>query len=103
MQAFTKKQPVSREDWSQWMVEATRTLTQQSPSLALRPCSILANSHNLLAQNLFSAAFLSCWRILNERIQDSIIRSLMAAIKSPECPAEVAFVFCVLLFSFYLI
>ena len=89
LQAFTKKQPVSKEDWSNWMVDVTKTLTQQSPSLALRPCSILANSHNLLAQNLFSAAFLSCWRDLNEKIQNSVIRALMAAIKSQECPSEV--------------
>lgn len=60
------------EDWSRWFKRFSIELLKVSTSHALRACVSLANTHAPLAQELFHAAFYSCWVELNEAYQVSV-------------------------------
>lgn len=53
----------------------------ESPSPAIRVCSRLTAVAPALAQRLFNAAFMSCWKELKENEQDELITMLEAALR----------------------
>lgn len=79
----------TKEDWQEWMRVFAIELLKESPSPALRACSILAQKYPQLARELFNAAFVSCWTELYDQYQDDLVRSLEAAFKSPTIPPEI--------------
>ena len=76
-------------DWNEWLRRLKVDLLRESPSPALRACSALAQAHAALANDLFHAAFVSCWHELNEQYQDSLVRALQAAFRSTTIPSEI--------------
>lgn len=76
----------TREDWLSWLKILELDLLKESPSLALRSCNPLAQSHEPLSRELFNAAFLCCWSELNEEQQKDFITSIEAALNAPDVP-----------------
>lgn len=76
----------TREDWLSWLKILELDLLKESPSLALRSCNPLAQSHEPLSRELFNAAFLCCWSELNEEQQKDLITSIEAALNAPDVP-----------------
>ena len=87
--AFEASQKSTREDWLEWMRRFSIELLKESPSHALRACASLAGIYQPLAKDLFNAAFISCWTELYEGYQEELIKSLEAAITSPNIPPEI--------------
>ena len=86
--AWEVSQRSTRDDWVEWMRGFSIELLKESPSPALRACSILAQKYHLLARELFNAAFVSCWSELADQFQDDLVRCLEAAFASPTFPPE---------------
>lgn len=76
----------TREDWLSWLKILELDLLKESPSLALRSCNPLAQSHEPLSRELFNAAFLCCWSELNEEQQMDLITSIESALNAPDVP-----------------
>lgn len=76
----------TREDWLSWLKILELDLLKESPSLALRACNPLAQSHEPLSRELFNAAFLCCWSELNDEQQKDLITSIEAALNAPDVP-----------------
>jgi len=76
----------TREDWLSWLKIFELDLLKESPSLALRSCNPLAQSHEPLSRELFNAAFLCCWSELNEVQQQDLISSVETALDAPDVP-----------------
>src|ERR1700733_15872274 len=68
----------SNTDWFDWIRKVGVDLLQESPSTSLRTCSLLASVHYPLVRELFNAAFISCWSILDESIQVCLVHRMMA-------------------------
>src|SRR5690606_26409086 len=76
------------EEWTSWLQQLYVILLRESPSIALRACSPLAQEYEQLPKDLFNAAFLSCWNELNDKQRDYLARALEKALtgcsSSPE-------------------
>jgi phosphatidylinositol kinase/protein kinase (PI-3 family) len=66
------------EDWGEWMRRFSVELLRQSPSPSLRGCFALAQAYPPLARELFNAAFVSCWSMLDVPSKN---KSLVEALK----------------------
>jgi len=84
--AWSIRKCATREDWLSWLKILELDLLKESPSLALRSCNPLAQSHEPLSRELFNAAFLCCWSELNEEQQRDLITSIEAALNAPDVP-----------------
>lgn len=51
-----------------------------------RACSSLAHNYPQLANELFNAAFVSCWTELDETSRNDIVTALEQALTAPDCP-----------------
>jgi len=81
-------QRATKEDWIEWMRGFSIELLKESPSPAMRACSMLAQIYHPLAQELFNAAFVSCWTELYDQYQDDLVNNLEIAFKAPNMPPE---------------
>lgn len=86
--AWDVSQRSTASDWNEWLRRLKVDLLRESPVPALRACSALAQAHSPLAQELFHAAFVSCWQELSEQYQDSLVKALQTAFKSSTIPSE---------------
>ena len=76
-------------DWNEWLKRLKLDLLRESPSPALRACAALAQAHPPLSNDLFHAAFVSCWNELTEQYQGSLVRALQSAFRSTTIPPEI--------------
>jgi phosphatidylinositol kinase/protein kinase (PI-3 family) len=79
----------TKDEWMDWLRSFSVELLKESPSPALRTCSILAQKYPPLARELFNAAFVSCWVELHDKYQDSLVQSLEIALRAPNIPSDV--------------
>ncbi|KAK6987428.1 armadillo-type protein, partial [Favolaschia claudopus] len=86
-QAWDTAQINTRQDWLDWIHGLGVEFIRQSPSHALRACTLIL--HSPVAKEIFNAAFLSCWTELSEQYQDHLVRSIEIALTSPSTPSEV--------------
>ena len=78
------------EDWGEWMRRFSVELLRQSPSPSLRGCFALAQAYPPLARELFNAAFVSCWSMLDVPSKNkSLVEALKIAFEAPAIPAEI--------------
>lgn len=84
--AWGTRKCATREDWLSWLKILELDLLKESPSLALRSCNPLAQSHEPLSRELFNAAFLCCWSELNDEQRKDLISSIEAALNAPDVP-----------------
>lgn len=87
--AWDVSQRSTASDWNAWFARFSIQLLIESPSAALRSCSIVAQSHLPLAKDLFQASFVSCWLELSEHYQEYLIKSLHVAFQSMTIPDEI--------------
>lgn len=87
--AWDVSQRSTSSDWNAWFARFSIQLLMESPSPALRSCSILAQSYLPLAKDLFQASFVSCWLELSEHYQEYLIKSLHVAFQSTTIPDEI--------------
>ena len=86
--AWEVSQRSTSDDWVEWFRVLSIELLKESPSPPLRACSILAQKHHLLARELFTAAFASCWGELSDEYEDDLVRCLEIAFNSSNLPPE---------------
>ncbi|OQV15683.1 Target of rapamycin [Hypsibius exemplaris] len=84
--AWSTARCASKDDWIEWLRRLGLELLKESPSPALRSCWALAQSHPVVAKELFNAAFVSCWTELTEHQQDELIKGLEEALKRQDVP-----------------
>lgn len=74
--AWDVTQRASREDYDEWMRRLAINLLREAPSPALRATANLAHAYQPLARELFSAAFVCCWKELSEPYRINLIHAL---------------------------
>lgn len=79
----------TKEDWQEWIRRFSVEILRESPSPALRSCLSLAQDYHPLVTELFSPAFLSCWKELSEAMKEELVRSIETALKAPTIPPEI--------------
>lgn len=84
--AWQVRKNATREDWLSWLKVLELDLLKESPSLALRSCNPLAQSHEPLSRELFNAAFLCCWSELQDEQRKDLTASIEAALNAPDVP-----------------
>ena len=72
-------QCASRDDWDEWMRRLAIQLLREAPSPALRASASLAHAYQPLARELFSAAFVCCWKELSEPYRINLVQALETA------------------------
>ena len=72
-------QCASRDDWDEWMRRLAIQLLREAPSPALRATASLAHAYQPLARELFSAAFVCCWKELSEPYRVNLVHALESA------------------------
>lgn len=77
--AWDVTQIASRDDWDQWMRTLSIQLLREAPSPALRATANLAHAYQPLARELFSAAFVCCWKELSQPYRANLIHALETA------------------------
>mmetsp|Transcript_48383 Transcript_48383/g.54822 ORF Transcript_48383/g.54822 Transcript_48383/m.54822 type:complete len:3288 (-) Transcript_48383:257-10120(-) len=77
--AWDVSQCASRDDWDEWMRRLGIQLLREAPSPALRASASLAHAYQPLSRELFSAAFVCCWKELSEPYRINLVHALEAA------------------------
>jgi tetratricopeptide (TPR) repeat protein len=84
--AWDVAQCASRDDWDEWMRRLAIQLLREAPSPALRAAANLAHAYQPLARELFSAAFVCCWKDLNEPYRVNLVHALETAFVADVSP-----------------
>ena len=84
--AWNVSQCASREDWDEWMRRLGIQLLRDAPSPALRAAASLAHAYQPLARELFSAAFVCCWKELSEPYRLNLVHALETAFVADVSP-----------------
>lgn len=79
-------QCASRDDWDEWMRRLAIQLLREGPSPALRAAANLAHAYQPLARELFSAAFVCCWKELSEPYRVNLVHALESAFVADVSP-----------------
>ncbi|KAJ8107642.1 hypothetical protein OPT61_g8723 [Boeremia exigua] len=87
--AWEASSKTTKEDWVEWMRRFSVELLRESPQQALRACTPLGSIYNPIARSLFNSAFVSCWTELYDQYQEELVRSIEAALTSPNIPPEI--------------
>jgi FKBP12-rapamycin complex-associated protein len=88
-QAWDTSKLSNSDDWREWLRRMAVEFMRESPSHALRACRALADNYQPLAQDLFNAAFVSCWTELNDQYRDDLIKNLEIAFDATDIPDQV--------------
>lgn len=84
--AWDVSQCASRDDWDEWMRRLAIQLLREAPSPALRAAASLAHAYQPLARELFSAAFVCCWKDLSEPYRINLVHALETAFVADVSP-----------------
>jgi tetratricopeptide (TPR) repeat protein len=84
--AWDVTQCASRDDWDEWMRRLAIHLLREAPSPALRAAASLAHAYQPLARELFSAAFVCCWKGLSETYRVNLVHALETAFAADVSP-----------------
>lgn len=84
--AWDVAQCASRDDWDEWMRRLAIQLLREAPSPALRAAASLAHAYQPLARELFSAAFVCCWKELSEPYRVNLVHALETAFVADVSP-----------------
>ena len=76
-------------DWIEWLKKTSHQLLKQSPSPILHACSTVAEVYAPIATELYNIAFVSCWKIMNDKGKEMIMENYLNAIKSASKPTIV--------------
>jgi hypothetical protein len=77
--AWDVSQCASRDDWDEWMRRLGIQLLREAPSPSLRASASLAHAYQPLSRELFSAAFVCCWKELSQPYRINLVHALEAA------------------------
>lgn len=84
--AWDVSQCASTADWDEWMRRLAIQLLREAPSPALRSSASLAHAYQPLARELFSAAFVCCWKELSEPYRVNLVHALETAFVADVSP-----------------
>ncbi|OZJ02458.1 hypothetical protein BZG36_04099 [Bifiguratus adelaidae] len=87
--AWDASQRSTTEDWLKWIRGLNNELLKESPSHALRACTMLAANYPPLARELFNTAFATCYADLYDQNQEELAANLEMALVAPDAPPEV--------------
>lgn len=91
--AWHTAQISTEDEWLEWMRRFALALLRQSPIEAIYVCYPLAQVYEPVANELFNAAFLSCWDNLENSARDNLVDQIELALKSPKIPKDLLQVF----------
>lgn len=77
--AWDVSQCASRDDWDEWMRRLGIQLLREAPSPSLRASASLAHAYQPLSRELFSAAFVCCWKELSQPYRINLVHALESA------------------------
>lgn len=83
----------TKEDCREWFKNLSIKILRESPSLALRSCFPLAQSHPQITRDLFNAAFLAAWSDLAGEQQEQLIKAIHTALTLPDVSPEITQIF----------
>ena len=89
MKEFDTSKCSIEADWIEWLKKTSHQLLKQSPSPILHACSTVAEVYAPIANELYNIAFVSCWKIMNDKGKELIMENYMHAIKSASKPTAV--------------
>lgn len=84
--AWDVAQCASKEDWDEWMRRLAIHLLREAPSPSLRAAANLAHAYQPLARELFSAAFVCCWKGLDKTYRINLVNALETAFVADVSP-----------------
>jgi tetratricopeptide (TPR) repeat protein len=84
--AWDVSQCASRDDWDEWMRRLAIQLLREAPSPALRAAASLAQAYQPLSRELFSAAFVCCWKDLSGPYRVNLVHALETAFVADVSP-----------------
>lgn len=87
--AWDTSQRSTREDWHEWFRRLSFELLKESPVHSVRACASIASIHHPVARELFNVSFSSCWGELYDQYKEDFIKSIDAALASPNIPPEI--------------
>ncbi|KAJ2745782.1 phosphatidylinositol kinase- protein kinase tor1 [Coemansia sp. BCRC 34301] len=88
-QSWDIPQRTAKDDWVDWMGKFSSELLRQSPSPALRACLGLASKPTKLSEDLFNAAFISCWNEISEEHRRDIGNKFQEIAQLPDMSADI--------------
>ena len=77
------------DDWNEWFKSSSKILFEQSPSYALFYCHYVIDYYYPLIKQLYSYAFYSTIRNINNENKSKIIDDLLSALNSPKTPNDI--------------
>jgi len=84
--AWDVSQCSSRDDWEEWMRRLGIQLLREAPSPSLRASASLAHAYQPLSRELFSAAFVCCWKELSNVYRVNLVHALETAFVADVSP-----------------
>eukprot|EP00755_Sulcionema_specki_P008190 Sspe_Gene.40257::Locus_19427_Transcript_1_1_Confidence_1.000_Length_7027::g.40257::m.40257/K07203/MTOR, FRAP, TOR; serine/threonine-protein kinase mTOR len=76
-------------DYVSWLAQFGQTLLQESPSPSLRAAFDISRQYPQLNQELFNAAFMTCYVSLNDEYKREMLKAMQTALKVENLPGEV--------------
>ncbi|KAJ6237501.1 serine/threonine-protein kinase mtor [Anaeramoeba flamelloides] len=82
----------TKEKWNLWIKKLSTDLLRNSSAVALRSCNTLAPVYCTLAEQLFNAAFLSCWSEIDQLTKENFELNLDKALSSNIIPENIVYI-----------
>jgi hypothetical protein len=82
-----------RIDWREWLKQLCLEFIRESPSPAIRSCSLLSSSYIPLQRKLFNVAFASIWLQMDALEKGDFLNNLEKVLSSNDIPSELIQVF----------
>ena len=86
---FSTTNCAGEDDWNEWFKSSSKILFEQSPSYALFYCHYVIDYYFPLIKELYSYAFYSTIKNINDENKSKIIDALMSALNSSKTPNDI--------------
>ena len=86
---FSTLNCTSEDDWNEWFKSSSKILFEQSPSYALYYCHYVIDYYFPLIRDLYSFAFYSTIKNIEDESKSKILDDIIAALNSPKTPSDI--------------
>ena len=86
---FSTANCAGEDDWNEWFKSSSKILFEQSPSYILYYCHFVIDYYFPLIRELYSYAFYSTIKNINEESKSKIVDELISALNSPKTPNDI--------------
>jgi hypothetical protein len=86
---FSTLNCTSEDDWNEWFKSSSKILFEQSPSYALYYCHYVIDYYFPLIRDLYSFAFYSTIKNIEDESKSKILDDIISALNSPKTPSDI--------------